>query len=268
MTEQAASRPTPVVPNNIALSEPLRWLRAGWSDFLQAPLIGLFFGACYMMMGLILYRVMQYSSAWVLILSAGFLLLGPFLAMGLYSVSRSLEQGERPELGRAMTAWDRNAGALVPYLMVLLVLEMLWSRSAMIVFALSFDMLPAESNPLSLLLDPANLQFTITYVLVGAVFASIIFLTSVVSIPLIMDRDIDGITAGLTSIRVCLNNPGTLFWWGAMVTVLIVAAMLPYFAGLLIVAPVIGHATWHAYRACVLWPNADPDQAAGTQAAA
>ncbi|MGL4576289.1 MAG: DUF2189 domain-containing protein, partial [Burkholderiaceae bacterium] len=142
-------------------------------------------------------------------------------------------------------------GALLLYLGVLLVLEMLWSRSALVVFALSFNTLPQNHSTLSLLLDPKNIQFVLTYMAVGAVFAGIIFATSVVSIPMIMDRATDGITAGITSLRVCLAYPLVMLLWGALITLLVVLAMLPWFAGLLVVGPVLGHASWHAYRAAV-----------------
>jgi uncharacterized membrane protein len=83
---------------------------------------------------------------------------------------------------------------------------------------------------------------------VGAVFAGLIFVTSVVSIPMIMDRQVDAVSAGLTSIRACLQNPGVMLVWGALITTVIVLAMLPWFLGLFVAGPVIGHATWHAYR--------------------
>jgi len=101
------------------------------------------------------------------------------------------------------------------------------------------------------LLDPENIGFLITYVVVGGIFASLIFVTSVISIPMIMDRRVDAVSAGLTSIRACLQNPGVMLQWGALITGIIVLSMLPAFLGLLIAGPVIGHATWHAYRQIV-----------------
>jgi uncharacterized membrane protein len=99
-----------------------------------------------------------------------------------------------------------------------------------------------------MLLDPENLGFLITYTVVGGVFASLIFVTSVISIPMIMDRRVDAVSAGLTSIRACVQNPGVMLLWGALIAAIILLAMLPMFLGLFVAGPVIGHATWHAYR--------------------
>jgi uncharacterized membrane protein len=235
----------------LRIGDPLRWLRFGWQDFVRAPSIGLFYGVCFTGMGLAVAWAFVNSPQWLLALCGGFLLLGPFLAIGLYDVSRRLERGEVPSLAKSLTAWNKNLGALALYMGVLLVLEMLWSRAALVVFALSFNSLPQNHSTLGLLLDPRNIQFVVTYLGVGAVFAGLIFATSVISIPMIMDRATDGISAGITSARVCLAFPLVMFLWGALITMLVVLAMLPWFAGLLIVGPVLGHASWHAYRAAV-----------------
>jgi uncharacterized membrane protein len=233
------------------VADPFRWLMLGWRDFVRAPVIGLFYGSCFTGMGIAIAWAFVNSPQWLLALCGGFLLLGPFLAIGLYDVSRRLERGEVPSLTKSLTAWNKNLGALALYMGVLLVLEMLWSRAALVVFALSFNSMPQNHSTLGLLLDPKNIQFVVTYFTVGAVFAGLIFATSVISIPMIMDRATDGITAGITSARVCLAFPLVMLLWGALITVLVVLAMLPWFTGLLVVGPVLGHASWHAYRAAV-----------------
>ena len=120
---------------------------------------------------------------------------------------------------------------------VLLILEMLWGRATLVVFAVSFDGMPDFKGSLLALLDPENLGFIVAYLGVGALFAGLIFAVSVVSMPMILDRQTDAITAGLTSLRLVLTQPGVMLWWGALITVLVVAAMLPWFAGLLVVGP-------------------------------
>jgi uncharacterized membrane protein len=112
--------------------------------------------------------------------------------------------------------------------------------------------MPDTKGTLALLLNPENFAFVLTYITVGAVYAGIIFACSVISIPMIMDRDTDGISAGITSLRACIANPWVMFCWGALITFVVVLAMLPWFAGLLVAGPVLGHASWHAYRAAVL----------------
>ncbi|MFY9317318.1 MAG: DUF2189 domain-containing protein [Burkholderiales bacterium] len=236
----------------LTLADPLRWLALGARDFRRAPAIGLFFGGCFVAMGWALILMFENAPAYVLGLSAGFLLVGPFLCMGLYHVSERLERGERPRLFDAATAWRRKLDTIAIFGVVLLVLEMLWARASLVVFALSFSgTMPDFAGSLRSLVDPKNLEFTLAWTALGGVFATIIFAVSVVSIPMILDRRTDAITAGLTSIRLVLGQPAVLLPWAAIITVLVVLAMLPGFAGLLVVGPILGHASWHAYRAAV-----------------
>jgi uncharacterized membrane protein len=116
--------------------------------------------------------------------------------------------------------------------------------------------MPDFKGSLLALLDPENLSFIVAYITVGALFAGLIYAVSVVSIPMILDRQTDAISAGLTSFRLVLTQPGVMLLWGALLTGLVVLALLPWFAGLLIIGPVTGHATWHAYRAAVVRPTA------------
>lgn len=232
--------------------DPLRWLQLGWRDFARCPVIGLFYGACFVAMGWALMRVFQAAPAYVLALSAGFLLVGPFMCLGLYQASRRLELGERPRLLDSLTAWRTRTGTLAIFGFVLLVLEMLWGRASLVVFAVSFDGMPDFRGSLLALLDPANIQFIVVYVIVGGVFAGLIYAVSVVSIPMLLDRPVDAITAGITSMRLVFTQPGVALWWGLLLTLAVVLAMLPWFVGLLVVGPVLGHASWHAYRAAVV----------------
>jgi uncharacterized membrane protein len=235
----------------LPLNAPLQWLAAGWRDFTRAPGIGLFYGACFAGMGWLLLTVYEHAPAYMLWLSAGFLLMGPVLCLGLYDASAKLERGERPDLGDSLTAWDTCTGTLAIFGGVLLILEMIWGRAALIVFAVSFDGMPDFKGSLMKLIDPENIGFIVAYLGVGAIFAGLIYAISVVSIPMILHRQTDAVTAALTSLRLCLSQPLVMLLWGATLTVLVVLAMLPWFVGLLVVGPVLGHASWHAYRAAV-----------------
>lgn len=246
----------------LAWRDPFVWLLLGWRDFIRAPGIGLFYGSCFAAMGWALMKVFEHAPAYTLALSAGFLLMGPLLCLGLYHASRSLEAGEPPDFGQSLLAWDSHIGPLAIFGFVLLVLEMLWGRASLVIFAVSFDGMPDFKGSLMALLNPDNLEFIIAYVGVGAVFAGLIFAACVISMPMLLDRDTDAITAGLTSLRLVLTQPGVMLLWGALLTALVVLALLPWFLGLLVVGPVTGHATWHAYRAA-LGPRAAPDAVAG-----
>lgn len=257
-TEAPVPPPAPsafsIALNRLPLSAPLRWLALGTRDFARAPFIGLFYGACFMVMGWALLRVFEHAPAYTLALSAGFLLMGPFLCLGLYQTSLRLERGEKPDFGDSLLAWQTRTGTLAIFGFVLLVLEMLWGRAALVVFAVSFDGMPDFKGSIRALLDPENVQFIVAYLAVGGVFAGLIFAVSVVAMPMILHRQTDAITAGLTSLRLVLMQPLVMILWGAVITGLVVLAMLPWFVGLVVVGPVIGHASWHAYRAAVADP--------------
>ena len=260
LPSEAADAAPPVEPASttrlvelqvLELSAPLQWLRLGWRDFTRAPAIGLFYGASFVAMGWLLLWLFQSAPAYTLALSAGFLLVGPFLCLGLYDVSRRLERGEALSFAGSVTAWRTRTGTLAIFGGVLLILEMLWGRASLVIFAVSFDGMPDFKGSLLALLEPENIGFIVIYLMVGALFAGLIFAVSVVAMPMILDRQTDAITAGLTSLRLCFEQPGVMLLWGATITLLVVAALLPGFAGLLIVGPVVGHASWHAYREAV-----------------
>lgn len=240
---------------------PLRWVHRGWQDYLCCPKSGLFYGTAFFLMGHALWAVFKAAPAYVLALSAGFLLMGPFLCLGLYHASRSIQRGQRPSLRESVWSWTPTKGAMGIFAGVLLVLEMIWGRASLIVFAVAFSPIPGVDDTLTQILHPDNWGFLATYVAVGGVFAGLIFGISVIAIPMILDRQVDAVSAGLTSLRACIQNPGVMLLWGAIITLLIGLSMLPYFIGLIIVGPVIGHATWHAYRDIV---PVDPDNSGST----
>lgn len=241
---------------NLQLSDPLHWLALGWRDFLRCPRIGLFYGMCFLLMGHALWLVFQHAPAYVLALSAGFMLSGPFLCLGLYDASRALEEQRVPSLRASLLAWRPALSSMAIFAAVLLIFEMLWSRASLVVFAVTMKTMPSSEHLLAALVNMENLGFIVTYMVVGSLFASLIFLTSVISIPMILDRQTDAISAALTSFRACLQNPLVMLCWGGMIALSTVLAMLPAFLGLLIVAPVLGHATWHAYHQIVPQPLA------------
>lgn len=251
---QPAAEPASVF--NLALADlrpqdPFAWLARGWRDYIRCPKVGLFYGFCFFAMGHALWLVFHAAPAYVLALSAGFLLMGPFLCLGIYDASRACEMGQKPSLKASLVSWRPSKGTMAIFAGVLLILEMLWGRASLVVFAVTFNTMPSTENLLAELLRVENIGFLTTYTVVGAVFAGLIFTTSAIAIPMILDRQVDAISAGLTSIRACLQNPGVMLLWGGLITVLVVLAMLPAFLGLLVVGPVLGHATWHAYRQIV-----------------
>lgn len=251
-TSAPAAAPMPVVLRPLTLRDPFHWLAAGARDAWAAPGIAVFYGLCFWLMAAILGWVFRSRPEYTMSIASGCLLVGPFLAMGLYDVSRRRESGQAPALSESLTCWDRHLGSMGMLVLVLVVLELLWGRASLVVFAVFFDTgMPSTTGVLRAIFQPENWSFVAVYTAVGGVFAALVYSTSVVSIPMILDRDTDALTAGLTSMRVVLDNPLVMLLWGAIITMLVALSLWWWGVGLLVAGPVLGHASWHAYRAAV-----------------
>lgn len=238
----------------LRMGAPWRWLARGALDCRRAPGVALFYGGCFWTMAVVLGWVFRHSPEYTMTIVSGCLLVGPFLAMGLYDTSRRLERGESADLGISLTCWDRHLGSMGMLVLVLTVLELLWGRASLVVFAVFFDTgMPSTASVLQAVFNPRDWQFLAVYLLVGGAFAALVFCSTVVSLPMILDRDTDAITASLTSFQVVLGNVAVMLLWGLLVSALTLAALWPWGLGLLVVGPWLGHATWHAYRDAVAW---------------
>jgi uncharacterized membrane protein len=235
--------------------DPLRWLMLGWRDMWAHPGIAAFFGGAFWVMAILLGAVFRSSPEYTMTIASGCLLVGPFLAMGLYEVSRRREHGLPPSLGVSLTCWDSHMPSMAMLVLVLIVLELLWGRASLVVFAVFFNTgMPSTSSVMQAIFNPENWEFVAAYTVVGGAFALLVFSVSVVSIPMILDRDTDAVSAAITSLEVVFSNTFTLVLWGMLITVLTAAAlMLPWALGLWLVGPLLGHASWHAYRGSVHW---------------
>ena len=239
--------------NPIGFGDPIRWLWMGLRDMASQPLISLFYGFSFWLMALILLAVFKSNPEYTLSAVSGCLLVGPFLAMGLYDVSMHMARGEPPSMGSSLTCWESHLKSMSMLIMVMIVLELLWGRASLVVFAVFFNTggMPTTATVLEAVFNPQNWEFIVAYLCVGGFFAGLVFASMMVSIPMILDRDTDAITACITSLRVFVEHTGVSLLWGLLITALVVLAMLPSAAGLLLVGPWLGFASWHAYRASV-----------------
>lgn len=246
----------PTELRDVTTEAPWHWLTAGWRDLVRARGISLAYGVCFAAVsGLITFGLWYWDRLQYLPpLAAGFMLVGPFLAVGLYEVSRRLELGERPRLKHALGAIGR-APTRLTFLGVLLMLALLfWIRLAFLLFALFMGTgkVPAPDALMSLLLfTPRGLGLLVMGTLIGAVLAAIVFAVSVVSLPMVMEREVDAITAILTSLRAVRRNWKAMLLWAWLVAAITAVGLATFYVGLVILFPLLGHASWHAYRALV-----------------
>lgn len=257
-SENASDHPGALQVQPLRMADPWCWLALGWRDLRRAPGVALFYGLCFWAMALLIGWVFRASPEYSMAMASGCLLVGPFLAMGLYDTSRRLERGLAPDLGSSLTCWDTQMGSMGMLVMVLLVLEMLWARASMVVFAVFFETgMPTTAGLFQAVLRPGNWGFLAVYLLVGGVFAALVFSSMVVALPAMLDRGSDALTAAIASMRVVGLNFAVMLQWAALITVLVAAALWWHGAGLLLIGPLLGCASWHAYR-CAIATQAVP----------
>jgi uncharacterized membrane protein len=227
----------------------LRWLRAGWQDCRRAGLASLFYGVCFALAGWLLSVVFAKAYALFAGLTTGFLLLGPFLCLGLYDLSRRLELGEAPQLVPTLAAWRPNLANIGVFAALLTVILLIWARASIIVFALFFaGGLPSFGDVVRIVLTFEQVDFAVFYFAVGGFFAAFVFMISVVSLPMMLDRRTDAITAAIASLVACGRNPGPMLLWAACIAILAAIGFSTFFFGLIVTMPLVGHTSWHAYR--------------------
>jgi uncharacterized membrane protein len=237
----------------VAFDAPWNWLGAGWRDLWSAPQISLLYGA--------VFSVAAYALAWslfqsdllplILALAGGFLLLGPLLAVGLYEVSRRRESGKTAALADILIAGKEARGQLALFGLILLLINFVWMLTAFLLFMLFFG--PAPMPPMdefipTLLFSHHGLSLLVAGTAVGAVLAALTYAVSAISVPMLLDRRVDAVTAALLSIHAVRLNLPAMALWAALILALSAVGVMALFAGLAVTFPLIGHATWHAYR--------------------
>lgn len=249
------------VPNrwrrDLAPSDAVQWLWQGWSDFLTNPGPSLAYGLLIFAISVVIVGGLFLSGADYILFPAlaAFMVVGPLLAIGLYEKSRRIADGEQVSLAN-MIFIHPSAGAQVGFLGVLLcLLALLWMRSAIIVYALFFGLrpFPGLDNIAPMLFGtPVGWAMLLVGTGVGALFAAFAFAISVFSIPLLLDKRLDALTAMGVSVALTANNLPVMLTWGAIVLGLFMISLLTGLLGLIVVFPVLGHATWRAY--CMMEP--------------
>jgi len=252
----AAPSPLPEI-GRVTVAELAVVLRAGARDFIAAPAFGVFFATFYVAVGLGLTLIGAGTFVWTLVLALGFPLVAPFAAVGLYEVSRRLEAGAALDWGGILGVVLREKDRQIPWIGAILVMVFLfWSFFAHMLFALFMGLstLTNISSSWEALMTPTGLTMMAAQVVVGGAVAFLVFSLTVVSLPLLLEREVDFVTAMLLSMRTVARNLAVMLLWAAIIAALLFAGMVPYFLGLFVVLPILGHATWHLYRRALCDP--------------
>lgn len=253
MMAQSAIAPV-TLAQQLTVKDVRNALKAGWQDFADCPVYGLFFAAFYVVGGLgLVYGLSRMGQGWWLIpIMAGFPLLAPFSAVGLYEVSRRRESGLpigwRGVLGALGGKGDEQ---LILMGAIVFVAFSFWMILAHGIFAIFLGESGIGGQTGGLLLSPDAIMMLLVGSAVGGIFALGLFAITVVSLPMLVDQEVDFITAIIVSLGVVRSNKRVMMGWALLVAVTLTLAMLPFFAGLFIALPVLGHATWHLYRRAV-----------------
>jgi len=241
--------------NTVSVGAVWGWLDRAWADICMAYLPSLAYGLLFVVLGFaVTGGVLMMDMAWlVLPLVGGFLLVGPVLSIGLCEISRALEAGRRPSLWEALTAFQRNPSGLLVSGLVFMLLMLAWVRVAALMFALTFPYAGGSWNLLVVqtLSTLDGLVFLVVSTAVGAGFAVVAFSFGVVALPLMLDQREDFFRAAALSFQVVRANPGPLALWALLIALFIGAGLITAFVGLVPSLMLIGHATWHAYRALI-----------------
>lgn len=257
MSEQVSvlSRGVPRI-NRISAERPWEWLAHGWNDLRAAPAVGLGYSALFTLAGFLVLVLLWRWNLFELVLplAGGFLLLAPVLAVGLYETSRRIEAGERTSMALALTAWRRNVGQVALLGVALLLFFIAWTRLASLIFMLFFGYDPPAPGDFieQVFFSWNSLPFLLVGCGVGAILAALVFAIAAVSVPMLLDRDVNVVVAIATSVETVRRNPFPLFVWACLIVLFAGAGLATFFVGLIVALPIVGHATWHAYRDLVV----------------
>lgn len=245
----------PLVIHTPTMEDPWRWLGLGWQDLWRNPALSLGYGAAFVVMGLVATVGLWYLGleSMVPALAAGFTLLGPVFAIGLYEMSRRYEAGGSVSL-RELVATPLPSPPQFAFLaFALMFLFLVWLRLATLNYALFThgSYIPIRDFLGFALTTEEGVSMLVVGTLAGGALAGIAYAISVISVPLLLRHDVDVLTAIWTSVQTVLNHPGPMLLWAWLIAILTAIGFATMFLGLIVVFPLIGHATWHAYRTIV-----------------
>lgn len=258
-TPSQPAQPRPIPLNHrrrrgLPAAAAFGWLAAGWRDLLAVPLPSLAYGFAVFVLSLaVVWTLFTLGLDYILFPAlAGFMVVGPLVAIGLYGKSRDLAEGRRPTLARMVFVKAASGPQVLFTGAILCLLMLLWMRAAVIVYALFFGLRPfpgLDHVAQMLLTTPEGWGMLVVGTAIGGLFAAFSFAVSTFAVPMLLAERTDAFTAMGTSISLTWNNLSVMLAWGAIVTALVALSIATGLVGLIVAFPVLGHGTWHAYRA-------------------
>jgi len=247
--------------NTVTTFDPWLWLAAGWKDLSRAPAYSITMGVVFAGLGLIVTAGLYYMGLPYLIwpMAAGFILIAPVFCTGFYGISRRLEQGEKPAWNDVFMTWRVHTGSVLGAGLALVFFMLIWVRLAALIYAINFphSSLSVRDIAVETLFTTDGLVFLSVGTTIGGVLATFAFLVSAVSLQTIVDGKATFVPAVLISILSVFRNFLPMLIWAAIIVLFMVAGFAFAYIGLVITLPLIGHASWHAYRAVVRSPAED-----------
>ncbi len=236
----------------VSTAAPFQWLLAGWQDYRRAKALAIAYGVMFsgLSLAITVGLVLLDHSYLIAPMWGGFFIVGPALAIGMYQISQHLERGEVPSPGSVFLAWRRNGYHVMTAGVILMLFMMIWVRIAVIVFALTFPYVSLTFATMveQALFTPEGWGFLALGTTVGACFAALAFVSAVISLPAMLDRRIDIFSAVTLSAVSVFRNPRPMLLWAAIVVGVTTLGLVTFYLGLIVALPLIGFASWHAYR--------------------
>lgn len=230
------------------------WLRLGWRDYRAAGWVSPAYGLIFVLGGLVITFGLVWAGMPYLItpMIGGFLLIAPLLALGFYDISARLEAGERPGFWHALTAWRGNSFHILTAGLIWMLVVMIWARLSIVLFALFF---PYQSMSLDSFIQQSltlpGITFALAEMTLGFLFAVTAFMTNLVTLPVMMEQKTDVFAGAILSVAAVIRNPWPMLLWAAVIVALTGFGMVTFYLGLVVTLPLLGHASWHAYRGLI-----------------
>lgn len=236
----------------LEITSAFRWIRRGIDDFRQAPVLSLLYGFLFAGLCAGVYLLIQSVPWYTTGYLTGLVVVGPFLAAGLYAASRDIERGASPGISASLKLMMQRRTYLALFSLMLAMVMAAWIRFSAILFAVKFSTFSPSVEAYTRMFTSGDGWITLSFFAgIGFLLAAVVFAISAVAIPLILDKDADFVTAMQSSYRVVASNPGAMAVWAMSIVALTAVGIATVFVGFAVIFPVLGYATWHSYRALV-----------------